>query len=269
MTCYPHNDTNNHWQVLPTKELPDTGRGRVVRHNDIIQLLHLGTNTVLLTHDVASPLMPTNQEFSTTPIDNEEKHNDTLFQVQVIDAHDGEAWKSLSGHFKLIHMSTKVLLWTHPSALPEWAYNQQEVNGNKNAGDRSTSWYVDDIIADGSGNDFRNRTVHVEPKTTKKRSFFKKFAELQVLMLQHNAGLTASHPYASSPIEWPFCLGGISCWTDATTSQQIYMVGNLLGWWTCTVAVSVYLGIIAADMLARRRGLDPIEDSAWCDSSMN
>jgi dolichyl-phosphate-mannose-protein mannosyltransferase len=261
VTCYPHNDTNNHWQVLPTKPIPDTGRGRVVRHHDIIQLKHINTQTILLTHDVASPLMPTNQEFTTVSPDDEDRYNDTLFQVDVIDAHEGEPWKSLAGHFKLIHIPTRVLLWTHPGPLPEWAYGQQEVNGKKDSGDRTTHWFVDDIVADGTGNDFRNRTVHVEPKAIKSRSFIKKFAELQILMLQHNAGLTASHPYASSPMEWPFCLSGVSFWTDGATNQQIYMIGNLLDWWICAVAVSVFVGIIGADMLARRRGLDPIEDS--------
>jgi len=61
VTGYGHNDTNNHWQIIPTKALPETGRGRIVRHEDVIQLLHVNTETYLLTHDVASPLMPTNQ----------------------------------------------------------------------------------------------------------------------------------------------------------------------------------------------------------------
>ena len=260
VTCYPHNDTNNHWQVLPTKELPETGRGRVVRHNDIIQLLHASSDSLLLTHDVASPLMPTNQEFTTVSPEDQSRHNDTLFQVQIIDAHEGEAWKSLAGHFKLVHIPTKVNLWTHPTNLPEWAFGQQEVNGNKSPNERSNAWFVNDIISDGTGNDFKNRTAVVEPKQVKKRSFIKKFVELQILMLQHNAGLTSEHPYASSPVEWPFCLSGISFWTDGKTNQQIYMIGNLIGWWICAVAVSVFIGILGADMLARRRGLDPIED---------
>jgi dolichyl-phosphate-mannose-protein mannosyltransferase len=227
----------------------------------VIQLLHIGTQSILLTHDVASPLMPTNQEFTTVPaVDEAQLHNDTLFTVDITDAHEGEPFKTLSGHFKLVHVPTKVLLWTHPSALPEWAYNQQEVNGNKNGQDRTTSWYVDAIVSDGTGNDFRNRTVQVEAKGVKKRSFLKKFFELQVLMLQHNAGLTASHPYASSPIEWPFCLSGVSFWTNNEENKQIYMIGNLIGWWICAVGLSIFVGIIAADMLARRRGLDPIED---------
>lgn len=263
VTCYPHNDTNNYWQVIPTKEIPDTGRGRVVRHHDVIQLKHINTQTLLLTHDVASPLMATNQEFTTVSLDDETRTNDTMFQLDVVDAHDGEPWKSLSGHFKLRHVPTKVLLWTHAQALPEWGSGQQEVNGNKNQQDRTTSWFVEDIVADGTGNDFRNRTTHVEPKAIKHRSFIKKFVELQILMLQHNAGLTASHPYASEPVEWPFCLSGVSFWTDSETNQQIYMIGNMLGWWICAVGVSVFVGVIGADMLARRRGLEPIEDSEY------
>ena len=263
MTCYPHNDTNNHWQVLPTRELPESGRGRVVRHHDVIQLLHVNTNTVLLTHDVASPLMPTNQEFTTVPHDNAERYNETLFQLDVFDAHEGEPLKSLSGHFRLRHQPTRVLLWTHPTAHPEWAFGQQEVNGNKNNQDRTTYWFIDDIIADGTGTDFRNRTAHIEAKVPKKRSFIKKFVELQILMLQHNAALTSSHPYASESVEWPFCLSGVSFWTNNDDQQQIYMIGNLLGWWICAVSVSVFVGVVGADMLARRRGMEPIEEGMY------
>ncbi|KAL7424410.1 Dolichyl-phosphate-mannose--protein mannosyltransferase 4 [Cryptotrichosporon argae] len=261
VTGYPHDDVNNHWQVVPTKEIPDTGRGRVVRHNDVIQLLHVSTATLLRTHDVASPLTPTNTEFTTVDPTEREQRNDTLFQVQLSDAHEGEPLRSLSGQFKLMHMPTHVYMWTHAQPpLPDWAHRQQEINGNKNAQDRTTLWYADAIISDGTGTDFRNRTTQVEPKPVKARSFFKKFYELQILMLQHNAGLTASHPYASSPVEWPFCLSGISFWTNNETNQQIYMIGNLLDWWICAVALSIYVGIVGADMLARRRGLDPIED---------
>lgn len=150
VTGYPHDDANNNWVVIPTKALPETGRGRIVRHNDVVQLLHVVTQTNLMTHDVASPLMATNQEFTTFPKDDHSRYNDTLFQIQVTDAHEGEAWKSKSGHFRLVHVPTKVSLWTHPESLPDWAFNQQEINGNKNAQERSATWFVDDIIADES-----------------------------------------------------------------------------------------------------------------------
>lgn len=84
-----------------------------------------------------------------------------------------------------------------------------------------------------AGEDFKNRTAVVGAKEPKSINFFKKFAELQLLMLQHNAGLTASHPYASNPINWPFLLAGISFWTENKDQKQIYMVGNIVGWWIC------------------------------------
>jgi len=108
--------------------------------------------------------------------------------------------------------------------------------------------------------DFFARNGDTEPKVVKKMNFFRKYAELQILALQHNAGLTASHPYASGPINWPFLLSGISFWTKNETRQQIYMIGNLVGWWTCVVALSVFVGIVGADLLARRRGIQPIPE---------
>jgi dolichyl-phosphate-mannose-protein mannosyltransferase len=111
-----------------------------------------------------------------------------------------------------------------------------------------------------AGRDILDRTEDIPAKEPKKINFFSKFGELQLLMLQHNAGLTASHPYASNPINWPFLLTGISFWTDNEPQKQIYLIGNIVGWWTCVVALSIYVGIIGADLLARRRGIEPIPD---------
>lgn len=79
-------------------------------------------------------------------------------------------------------------------------------------------------------------------------------------MLQHNAGLTASHPYASGPFNWPFLVSGISFWTQNEGQKQIYLIGNLAGWWTCVIGVSIFIGILGADLLARRRGVEPIPE---------
>ncbi|KAF9530402.1 glycosyltransferase family 39 protein [Crepidotus variabilis] len=258
VTGYGHNDTNNFWMIIPTKALPETGRGRVVRNEDIIQLLHVNTQSYLLTHDVASPTMPTNQEFTTWPKDDFTRHNDTLFQILVVGGVENEAWRTKSGQFRLVHIPTKVSLWTHPQQLEDWAFKQQEINGNKNPVERSAIWSVDEIIteADEIERDEEYRPV----KKPKSMNFFRKFAELQLLMMQHNAGLIASHPYASGPINWPFLLSGISFWTENDAKKQIYLIGNVIGWWSCAIALSIYVGILGADLLARRRGMDPISD---------
>ena len=158
VTGYAHDDVNNYWQVIPTKALPETGRGRIVRHEDIIQLLHVSTQTLLLTHDVASPTMATNEEFTTWAKDDHSRYNDTLFHLRLVDANPGGAWKTKAGHFKLIHVPTKVAMWTFPGQLPEWAFNQQEVNGNKNVNEKSNIWFVDNIVEEESESFVLSRT---------------------------------------------------------------------------------------------------------------
>ena len=113
------------------------------------------------------------------------------------------------------------------------------------------------------GDDDERDDAKLAIKVPRSMYFLRKFAELQLLMLQHNAGLTASHPYASGPINWPFLISGISFWTDPESHKQIYFIGNVMGWWVCTVALSIYIGILGADLLARRRAMDPIPDREW------
>lgn len=151
VTGYPFNDTNNHWIVQPTKEIPESGRGRIVRHHDVVTLLHVNTNTTLLTHDVACPTMATNTEFTTWDGLDATHEPDTHFSIEIDDAHEGQQWMTKSSHFQLMHVNTKVVMWTHTDPiLPEWAFKQQEINGNKNAKDKSTFWVVDDIYRDPS-----------------------------------------------------------------------------------------------------------------------
>lgn len=90
--------------------------------------------------------MPTNQEITTIPIDDDSRHNETLFQVVLEGADDSTAvWKTAAKYFKLIHVDTKVAVWTHVKSLPDWAFKQQEVNGNKNNVERSNLWVSDEI----------------------------------------------------------------------------------------------------------------------------
>lgn len=157
VTGYPFNDTNNNWIVEPTREIPASGRGRIVRHGDIITLRHVATNTTLLTHDVACTTMATNTEFTTwdgtcaNEQECESRKRDTHFELLIDEGHDGQQWMTKSGYFQLVHVPTRVSMWTHNNPpLPEWAFKQQEVNGNKNIKDRTTFWFADEIIVDPS-----------------------------------------------------------------------------------------------------------------------
>lgn len=260
VTGYPFNDTNNHWQILPTVPLAD-GEVHSVKNGDIIQLRHLGTNSILLTHDVASPYYPTNQEFTTVPqeLADGERHNDTLFEIKIENGKAQQELRTLSSHFKLIHVPTRVAMWTHTTPLPDWGFKQSEINGNKNILQSSNLWYADSIESLPPDSP---RLVKEERKV-KQLPFLRKYLELQRAMFLHNNALTSSHPYASEPFQWPFLLRGVSFWTKNDTREQIYFLGNPIGWWIASSLLAVFAGIVGADQLSLRRGVDALEESMF------
>ena len=267
VTGYPHNDTNNHWQVIPTYALSDVEKeGHPVKNGEIVQLRHLVTDSYLLTHDVASPYYPTNQEFTTVPSDlaspptaenptGGERHNDTLFQLMIENGKEGQQFRTKASHFKLVHVPTRVAMWTHNTPLPEWAFKQAEINGNKNTMQSSNVWYAEELpyVPEDSP-----RLEHEERKV-KTMPFLKKYIELQRTMFYHNNALTSSHPYASLPIQWPFLLRGVSFWTNNDTREQIYFLGNPIGWWFASSLLFIFAGLIGADQMCLRRGIDALD----------
>ncbi|KAF9413513.1 hypothetical protein BGZ94_000709 [Podila epigama] len=252
VTGYSHPDTNSIWQISSDDPLnPKTGE--YVYNRDVIRLLHVATSSWLLAHDVASYSMTTNEEITTYSTNEDgSRLKETTFQLQL--ENGGEKLRTMASNFKLTHMETKVAIWTHPKKLPEWGFEQQEVNGNKHTSQKSNLWLSDSIEG-------RNATeTENEPeKPLRKRSFLLKFIELQALMISHNAGLTNSHPYQSGPIEWPFLIKGISFWTQESTRKQIYLLGNPIGMWLAIGSIAVIVGVAGADILSRRRGFHPLD----------
>lgn len=255
VTGYPHNDTNNLWQLLPTTALE--GDGHHVKHGDVVRLRHLVTDTYLLSHDVASPYHPTNQEFTTvdTTAAIGDRANDTMFEIRIEKAKAGAQFKTMASHFKLVHFPTKVAMWTHTTPLPDWGYKQAEINGNKNIAQSSNIWYVEEI----PGIPADSPRLAKKKKEVKSLPFMRKWTELQRAMFIHNNALTSSHPYASQPIQWPFLLRGVSFWTENETRQQIYFLGNPIGWWLAASILAVFAGILLADQLSMRRGVDALD----------
>ncbi|EFX03089.1 mannosyltransferase pmti [Grosmannia clavigera kw1407] len=256
VTGYPYNDTNNLWQILPG-DGSSLDPGRTVLNHELVRLRHLGTDMILLSHDVASPYYPTNQEFTAVPPADAygERAADTLFEIRVESGKPGQEFKSVSSHFKLIHNPSKVAMWTHTTPLPEWGHKQQEINGNKQLAQSSNVWLVEDIVSLAADDVRRARPE----KLVKTLPFLQKWFELQRSMFWHNNQLTSSHPYSSLPYQWPFLLRGVSFWTQNDTREQIYFLGNPLGWWIASSLLAVYAGIIAADQFSLRRGMDALD----------
>lgn len=252
VTGYPFNDTNNHWQILPVSVTSPR-----VKNNHIVKLRHVLTDTILLTHDVASPYYPTNQEFTTVSqeLAAGERDADTQFQIQLVNGKPDADFRTKAGLVKFIHVPTKVAMWSDAKALPEWGFKQQEINGNKKIVENSNVWYPESI----EGLDDPTRLIK-EEKKIRKMPFLKKYFELQRLMFYHNNQLTSSHPYATQPSQWPFLLRGVSFWTKDEGQHQIYLLGNPFGWWLSIAVIAILTGVLSADQLTRRRGEEAITE---------
>lgn len=259
VTGYPYNDTNNYWQILPVED--DHVMGHHVKNHELVRLRHIVTDTILLSHDVASPYFPTNQEFTTVSLADAygTRAADTLFEVRIEGGKQNQEFKSVASHFKLIHNPSKVAMWTHTKPLPEWGHKQQEINGNKQIAPSSNVWLVDDVPSVPADSPRREK----EERKVKTLPFLQKWFELQRSMFWHNSQLTSSHPYASQPYHWPFLLRGVSFWTQNDTRQQIYFLGNPLGWWIASGLIAVYVGIIGADQVSLRRGIDALDHRTY------
>ncbi|KAI1110504.1 glycosyltransferase family 39 protein [Nemania sp. NC0429] len=255
VTGYPYNDTNNYWQILPVQD--DHVMGHHVKNHELVRLRHIVTDTILLSHDVASPYYPTNQEFTTVSQADAygSRAADTLFEVRIEGGKQNQEFKSVASHFKFIHNPSKVAMWTHAKPLPEWGHKQQEINGNKQIAPSSNVWLVEDVPSVPADSPRRAR----EERKVKTLPFLVKWFELQRSMFWHNSQLTSSHPYSSQPYQWPFLLRGVSFWTHNDTRQQIYFLGNPIGWWIASSLIAVYAGIIGADQVSLRRGIDALD----------
>ncbi|OLL24886.1 Dolichyl-phosphate-mannose--protein mannosyltransferase 4 [Neolecta irregularis DAH-3] len=253
VTGYPHNDTNNFWIIVPAQVSPqEVYKDRVVKNEELIKLKHVVTSTYLLSHDVASPYFITNQEFTT--IDEEsafgDRSDDATFLLKIEGGNKDTEFQSKAGPFKLLHYPSKVAMWTHPKVLPDWAFLQQEICGNKNVLQLSNIWYVEDILDLDP-----TRLPSDMPRKPKSIPFWKRYMELQAKMFLHNNALTGSHPYSSHPIQWPFLIRGVSFWTKESTREQVYFIGNFIGWWINVLMLAILAGIFCGDQLSTRRGL--------------
>lgn len=258
VTCYNGVATvGDQWEILPVQPFSGNKLGHLVHQGDTFRLRHVETNGYLLTHDVASPFYPTNEEFVVISLEEGDgpRFNDTLFRFDPVDGKKQSPLNTKGSIVKFIHVPTVVAMWTHNDIfLPDWGLGQQEVNGQKNVQDATNNWYVDSIIGLSGA-----RAKYV-PKPIKKLPFLRKWWELQGLMFEHNNNLSSEHPYASQPDAWPICRSGVSFWTNNDLRQQIYFVGNIPAWWFECIIMLIFLSILAVDQLTRQRNVYVLTD---------
>lgn len=253
ITLYPHKDENNIW-LLENQTQPLGIDGQPINGTDawdnitepqyiadgtVLRLYHRPTHRRLHSHDVRPPITEADwqNEVSAYGFDGFDGDANDHFRVEIVkkQSHGATAKKRLrtiETKFRLVHVMTGCVLFSHKVKLPEWASEQQEVTCAKGGTLPNSLWYIE-------YNEHPLLGPTVEKVNYRKPGFFGKFWELQRVMWKTNAGLTDTHAWDSRPESWPVLRRGINFWGRNHT--QVYLIGNPIIWWASSLAVVVWI----------------------------
>ncbi|KXT10656.1 hypothetical protein AC579_6349 [Pseudocercospora musae] len=269
ITLYPHKDENNvflvenqtqpiDWANDPTGNTSVVGPlawdsldPEYVMDGSIIKLYHVTTDRRLHSHDVRAPITEADwqNEVSAYGYEGFEGDANDLFRVEIVKSmSDGKAAKerlrTIQSKFKLVHIMTGCVLFSHKVKLPDWGFEQQEVTCARGGTLPNSIWYIE-----ANAHPKLNETA--EKVNYRNPGFFGKFWELQKVMWTTNAGLVESHAWDSRPSSWPLLKRGINFW--GKDHRQIYLTGNPLIWYSSTAAIGIYVLFKAFALLRWQR----------------
>ncbi len=272
ITLYPHKDENNLWllenQTQPIDFASDpTGNTSFpgpyawdaqspenIVDGSLFRLYHLTSDRRLHSHDVRAPVTEVDwqNEVSAYGYSGFEGDANDLFRLEIITSmSDGklakERLRTIQTKFKLVHVMTGCVLFSHKVKLPDWGFEQQEVTCARGGTLPNSIWYVE-------SNEHPGLTEGAEKVNYRNPGFFGKFWELQKVMWTTNAGLVESHAWDSRPPSWPVLKRGINFW--GKDKRQIYLQGNPLVWWASTAAIAVYVAFKGLSVLRWQRSCD-------------
>ncbi|KAI0012044.1 glycosyltransferase family 39 protein [Xylariaceae sp. FL0662B] len=254
ITLYPHKDDNNIFlfenQTQPLDSNGEAINGtdawdkvaniteNYIRDGDVVRLYHPATHRRLHSHDVRPPVSEADWQNEVSAYGYEGFPGDAndLFRFEIVKKQSSgpigkERLRTIQTKFRLVHIMTGCVLFSHKVKLPEWASEQQEVTCAKGGTLPNSLWYVESNWHPSLPSD-AEKVNYVNP------GFFGKFWELQKVMWKTNAGLVESHAWDSRPESWPILRRGINFW--GKDHRQIYLMGNPIVWYTATLAVVIY-----------------------------
>ncbi|XP_049538959.1 protein O-mannosyltransferase 1 [Anopheles darlingi] len=269
VTCYGFKDVNNWWIVKrPEKEGLMVGEDPdYIENGDIVQLVHGVTSRALNTHDVASPMSALCQEVSCYIDYNISMPANLLWKVEILNSKDSSGkWFAISSQVRFIHVNTTAALKFTGEQLPDWGFNQFEVAADRRQYTIDTIWNVEEhrYTQHSDKKEVLNKLLTTEmiPTERTRLSFWNKFYELQMKMLLH-ADKVEGHMYSSEPHEWPLMDKGIAYWIDADSNAQIHLLGNVVLWYSATIAIALYVAFLVFYLIRRRRQFYDLEPAEW------
>ncbi|CAI6086799.1 unnamed protein product [Clonostachys chloroleuca] len=253
ITLYPHKDENNLWflenqtQPLGADGQPINGTNAwdllpepsYITDGAVLRLYHVNTHRRLHSHDVRPPVTEADwqNEVSAYGYEGFEGDANDFFRVEIVkkQSKSGAAQqrlRTIETKFRLVHVMTGCVLFSHKVKLPDWASEQQEVTCARGGSIPNSVWYIE-------SNESPHLGADAERVNYNKPGFFSKFAEIHAVMWRTNAGLTDSHAWDSRPESWPILRRGINFWGRNNT--QVYLLGNPIIWWSSSISIVVWV----------------------------
>lgn len=270
VTCYSFKDVNN-WWIVKRPEINDlvvTKPSDPIKHGEVIQLVHGITSRALNSHDIAAPMTPQSQEVSCYIDYNVSMPAQNLWRVEIANRdQSGNVWHAIQSQVRLIHVNTECALKFSGRQLRDWGFNQHEVVADRIIEQSNAIWNVEEHrytkSEDQKQRERELMNAEMIPLKATTLTFWEKFVELQIKMLFDGHEAQSSHMYSSGPLEWPFLTRGIAYWVSTKSNAQIHLLGNMAVWYSGTIAVIVYSGLLVFHLMRRRRLCYDISEAEW------
>ncbi|XP_064649155.1 protein O-mannosyl-transferase 1-like [Lineus longissimus] len=262
VTCYSYKDVNNWWLVKhPGKNVTVVqDPPPKIKHGDVVELLHGITGRLLNSHDVAAPISPMNQEVSCYVDYNVSMTPQNLWRVEIMNKDtEGEYWQTIRSHVRLVHVKTEQALKLTGMHLPEWGFNQLEVATDKDTGQESVVWNVEEHKYTLAENDKTEQEVlkssEFIPTEPMHLTFWQKFSELQMKMWMVRVDEEMDHRFSSTPFDWLVDDRNIGYWLSPSGNAQIHLIGNVVSWYSALPGFILFVLAFVSIVLARKRAL--------------
>jgi len=233
VTTYSHKDENNVWSIKKFEGEPSTSEDspiELVKSGDWIRLEHVQTKRNLHSHKDPAPI--TKKHFQVTCYGHEGVGDiNDIWKVEMVNGEPGDTIKTVKSKFRLIHVQKGCALQSHNKKLPKWGWEQLEVTCNPKVGDIEHGvWNFEDNVFPRLENvsfDFYRPT------------FFQRFVESHLVMLQGNSGLKPKEGEVTSrPWHWPINLKGQ---VFSGREHFVYLLGNPIVFWSILGALALFL----------------------------
>ncbi|KAJ2006422.1 Protein O-mannosyltransferase 2 [Coemansia thaxteri] len=250
VTCFPHRDTNNVWQLHKAHGIDANytlDRIEFVHHGDIVQLVHNTTGATLrASKQFLAPLTTSHFEVAAENMTASSASGASNWQVEVVkqsySKRGDKQLHAMTTSFRLRHVDLGCLLRVGSRRLPSWGWSQSEVTclpdstHKKDIKSWDVLWYVEHNANERMAKDDLSKYVS--------SNFLVNMIQLNIEMGKTNNALWPDvNKYSSlesSPWSWLFLTYPMRMVGWGDKSIKYYEIGNPLLWWASAIVCIVY-----------------------------